>query len=158
MNHGITDEQAIHYLQGKIAHHTAQLEKWKKALEAVEGVIVGQPSREGTEKKTAPKKKSGGRKKTKKLNFGGRIVSILNKVNRPLRARDLHSKYKAVTGKKTAAQSFSGQLSQFCRDSDAVKKYALPKATRQNKYWYVKAEWLDGKGKLKPDYVSKIQA
>ena len=150
MNQGITDEQALHYLQGKIAHHTAQLEKWKKALEAVGG-IVGQSSGKGEKKKPVLKKKAG----AKIPKFAGRVLSLLE--NGPMTGRQIFDLFRKKKWTKTKKyEHFSVQLSTVSRKGAHIKKYSFKGASRENKYWYAPSDHFNAKGNLLPKYVEII--
>lgn len=163
MKTGITEEQFFGFLSKKVEYHTQQLEAWQKALEAIEGASVGGDSGEkataSQPTKEPPKKKVGRPKKTKKLNFGDKIVALLEK-HGPMTGRDVFVEYKKLPGVRVGDNylNFSGQLSQLTRKGVSIGKYAAANASRQQKNWYAPLDWFDKKGKLLPRYVEKIES
>lgn len=143
------------YAQQKIDVLKNEIKKWQLVLNALE--------EDSEQPDLFPNNQSPPRAIAKKIKpnpttLRERCEKILFEANEPMTTRELKKQVEQQFGKQYNFYSFSGSFSQTYRSRKSlIKKYDLQNPTNEVKAVYCLNDWFDVTGKLKKEYLDKVE-
>lgn len=94
-----------------------------------------------------------------RITFAYRVAELLKQKNEPMSGKEIRAELNNSGEKEIGEESFSAQIiSNYKKNKKSLyTQYVSPHLPMRDRYLYILKDWIDSQGKLKDEYLSKIE-